>query len=905
MNAYGKEVVSAGRTSDQLGDFSKYEIRPLLAEMIKHNVTNDELSTYLQNRYAPERNEIINEKNQSPSVRDQGSGIHTNDAKEYMRKLDADRKQVLESLAKRVDKIVRETQDVLVESGQETKDTISQWRHDSPHYVPLQRDETELDFVIDRGGIGGSRGIGTRGTFGRQALGSTKTVVNILENVMLQRERAVQRAENARIGQALYAQAIANPNPKFWMAINPDAIKDKEKMLQEIEGFGLDPAFAANLMAEPRTGRLTEVSVPSDLFSDESTTVRTVTYQVDRMYRQAKNVFPVRINGKDRFVLFNPKSIEAIRLVDALKDNDPEKIGLIVGAASSFTRWFTSVNSQYNLAFGLINFWNDTQGAWLKLSATPLAGKQKLFTKNVIPALMTLGVELRRQRGQTEKQASKALSAFGKEVVSKEDIDYYRRMRAAGGMTGFRDTMLKTKMNLDLGNAKWSEKITFEEEHAMERELKALQRGPTMQKAIFFADMISDLNDMLENASRLAAFKVAVMPKSEGGLGLSDEEGAIIAKELTINFNKHGARTKNLRGLYGFLNASIQSTANLAITLAGPAGRTIVKGGLLIGTAQALLLLAAGYDDDEPPDFVKNKGFIIPTGDNKYLVWNLPGGFRAIPNMARLITEGMLISTGALKSNKGLGGKALEAAGVLVDAVNPWGSAGSILQLAAPTAADPIVALTENKDAFGRPIYKEDSNLKPKPGWQRTRDSARTISKGLSYMLNFITSGGEQFEKGFISPTGDEIDFTINQIIGGGGKEIEKAASALSNLATGEPTPAYKRPLLNRVAGEIETPEATSARFYDNVAMLAQHKNVIDGRAASNGDVDGYIKKHPLAQFAGAGASFENDISDMNSTLHKLRNMPQTPELKATIKEIEAAKTEAMKALNDLVRSAQ
>jgi len=465
--------------------------------------------------------------------------------------------------------------------------------------------------------------------------------------------------------------------------------------------------------------------------------------------------------------------------------------------------------------------------------------------------------------------------------------------------------MVKTKMHLNLKNKKWSEKISFEEEHLVERELKALQRGPVAKKVIFFADLISDTNDMLENASRLAAFKVAVMPVSEGGLGLSDEEGAIIAKELTINFNKHGARTKNIRGLYGFFNATVQSTANLATTLAGPAGRSIVKYGLMLGAAQAMLLVACGYDDDEPPDFVKNKGFIIPTGNNKYFVWNLPGGFRALPNMGRLITEGMLIATGIQKSNKGLGGKALESAGVLVDAVNPFGNAGSVLQLAAPTFADPIVALTENKDPFGRPIYKEDSNLKPTPGWQRTRDSARTISKGLSYMLNYITSGGEPFAKGFISPTGDEIDYTINQIIGGGGKEIEKGFVAAGNAVTGEPTPAYKRPLLNRVAGEIETPEAESARFYDNVTMLAQHKNIIEGRAREGGDVEGYIKKHPLAQYAGAGSSIENNVSNMNSTLHKLRNMPQTPEIKQTIKEIESARTEAMKVLNDLVKEFQ
>jgi len=885
FNAYGKEIVSSGRVGTRLSDFAQYEVNPLVKEMLDSKVSIDEFSKYLQNRYAPERNKIINEKNQSPSVRDQGSGIHTDDAKQYMQDLDADRKKVLEKLANRVDAIVRETQDILVKSGDETQATIDQWRRESPHYVPLKRDETELDFVIDKGGIGGSRGLGAKGNFGRQALGSTKTVVDILENVMLQRERAESRAENIRIGNALYGLAITHPNPNFWMPINPRAVKNKAKLLEQMEAMGLDLEFAENLLAEPRTARLTKTK------DEEGKEMRTVTYQVDRNYRQAKNVFPTRINGEDVFVLFNPKSVEATRLVDALKDNDPETIGLIVGTASSFTRWFTSVNSQYNLVFGLWNFWNDSQGAWLKLSSTPLAGKQRLFEKNLVPALKTIGKELRRQRNATEKPGKS----------SDENVEYFRRMRAAGGMTGMRDTMLKAKVKFDLKNPVWGQKVTFEEEHLLERQINALQHGPAMKKAIFVADMISDINDTLENATRLAAFKVAVMPESEGGLGLSDEEGAIIAKTLTINFNKHGARTKNIRGLYGFFNAGVQNTASVAATLGGPAGRTIIKGGLLLGVVQAMLLLTFGFDDDDPPEFVKNKGFVIPLGNKNYTAWSLPGGYRAIPNMGRLLTEGMLIATGAMKSNHGLGAKALDAAGVLVDAVNPFGNAGSILQAAAPTAVDTIVALTENKDSFGRPIYKEDTNLKQTPGWKRTRDSARTLSKGMSYMLNYVTSGGEPHDKGFISPTGDEIDYTINQIIGGAGREVEKAFLAGANLFQGEKTPIHKIPVVNRLYGEIDTPEAASARFYDNISMLAKHKGIIEGRAQEGQDVQGYMKKHPESQLSFAAEEIENEVSNINATIHKVKMLPSTKENKETVKRLEEGRTLLMTNFNKAV----
>jgi hypothetical protein len=905
FNAYDKEILSSGRETERVDDFVRLELRPLIKDMLDSKVTNDELATYMHNRYAPERNEIINEKNQSPSVRDQGSGISTADAAEYMKKLDKDRKAVLEKLAQKVDDIVRKTQDVLVEDGQETQETIDGWRRTSPHYVPLNRDESELDFVIGRSGIANVKGIGTRGPFGKQALGSTKTVVNILENIMLQRGRAVHRGEAARVGKALYGLSIVSSNTDFWMPINPDAIKNKDKLLEEMIAMGYDPDFAEdfakNLVAQPRTARLKNITVPADLLGPERE-VRTVTYQVDRNYQMAKNVFPVRINGQDRYILFNPKSPEAQRLVGILKDMNAEQLSSFVGAASTLTRWFSSVNSQYNPAFGLVNLWNDVQSGLLNLTATPLAGKQKEVLKNILPALAGLGATIRRNRSSDTRQAGRPVTILGVEVARADWGDLWERSRLAGGKTGYRGAMVKSKLRLDLFNPDFKKKITAEDEHLMESELRALERGTIMQKAVWVADLVSDFNDTLENAVRLAAFEVAVRPVNEGGQGMTDEEAAVVAKTLTINFNKHGARTKNIRGLYAFFNAGVQSTARLALTLAGPAGKKIIKYGLMLGAFNALLMMAFGFDDDEPPEYVKNKGFVVPLGGGSYFLWNLPGGFRALPNSGRILMEGALISLGALHSNKGLGGKAMDAAMVLTDAVNPLGNGGG-LQVLAPTFLDPYVAITQNKDAFGRPISKEDQALNPTAGWLRTRDNATEISKGISYFLNYITSGGEPYAKGFVSPTGDQLDFLFAQVVGGAGKEVQRLGITISNKFKGEETPAYQRPMVNRVYGELGTPAAISARFYDNITMLAEHKNIIEGRAKDGQDFFGYIKSHPQAQYAFAAEEMENEVSNINSTIHKIRQQPETAQTKKTIKELEEGRTKMMFEFNAIVRA--
>ena len=48
-------------------------------------------------------------------------------------------------------------------------------------------------------------------------------------------------------------------------------------------------------------------------------------------------------------------------------------------------------------------------------------------------------------------------------------------------------------------------------------------------------------------------------------------------------------------------------------------GKQIIAGGITLGTTQALALAATGFDDEEPPEFVRERGLIIPIGEKKYV----------------------------------------------------------------------------------------------------------------------------------------------------------------------------------------------------------------------------------------------------------------------------------------------
>jgi hypothetical protein len=91
--------------------------------------------------------------------------------------------------------------------------------------------------------------------------------------------------------------------------------------------------------------------------------------------------------------------------------------------------------------------------------------------------------------------------------------------------------------------------------------------------------------------------------------------------------------------------------------------------------------------------------------------------------------------------------------------------AGFSIQTIAPTAIDPLVALSENKDWTGKPIAKEDFNkLSPTPGFSRSKDTASDPSKWIAEAINTI-SRGNKYVPGMASPTADQIDYLFNGIV--------------------------------------------------------------------------------------------------------------------------------------------
>jgi hypothetical protein len=234
-NPYLLEELFHGRTATRTKKFLKEGLEPLIKEIGDRGLNIEIVEEYLHNRHAKARNDFNAKRD--PNMPDGGSGILTADAQAYLDGLDPKQKRNLEAVAKMVDDIVNGTQEVLVKTGQESQETIDAWKKALPNYVPLQREETDYD--IKNVGIGVGSGFAVKGPFSRAAVGSSRKVVDILANLAAQRERAIVRGEKMRVAKALYGLVVSNPNPGFWLAFDPEAIKNPQEALNDLMSLGL------------------------------------------------------------------------------------------------------------------------------------------------------------------------------------------------------------------------------------------------------------------------------------------------------------------------------------------------------------------------------------------------------------------------------------------------------------------------------------------------------------------------------------------------------------------------------------------------------------------------------------------------------------------------------------------
>lgn len=789
-----QETLYPGRVATRAKQFLDDEAKPLLDAMARNNVTMDDLADYLHARHAEERNKQIAKVN--PDLPDGGAGknskgvlMTTEAAKQHITGLSEGKRMVLTAMAKRVDAITQGTTKLLVDEGLEKQETIDAWTGAYKSYVPLFRDEAENGNPHPTGS-----GMSVRGGSSKRAVGSTKQATNILAHVLMQREAAITRAEKNRVAVALYGLALTNPNPDFWTTIKPGM--SPEAIGRELQRMGVDPTVAeAGMMGVPTIKTV-------------DPTLGRVVSRPNPMYKSLPGAIVLKVNGEDRVLMVNVNDPRGLRMAENLKNMDGltkfDIAGSIVGKT---TRWLASVNTQYNPAFGLVNLTRDTLGGSINLSSTKLRGKTLKVLAMTPGALKGIGLEL----------SGKKSGEWGR---------LFRQFQRDGGQTGYREMF----------------KDANDRAKALEAELKAMEKAGKLSTDKVAGKVLGALdifNTTLENAVRLAAYREALQE------GMSRPEAARLGRELTVDFNRKGRMGRELGPLYAFFNASVQGSARTLQTLAGPDGAKIIAGGVTLGVLQAVMLLAAGYDDDEIPEFVKSRALIIPLGTDdegkkRYFTIPLPLGLHVLPNTGRVLAEL------TMDGGKDALAKGFAAVGEIAGAFNPLGggnifTADGALRTVAPTVIDPVIEVLSNKNFAGSAIEREGYGNDPRPGFQRAREGTLRAPTGQAYLeisriLNKV-SGGDEYEAGRVSPTPEMVRY-LTQVVGGGLlREIEKTVNTSIAMSKGEDAKPTGLPVFGRFYGEVDDASVQRSRYYDNLTAIEKAEKLIRA-AEKKGDLD-------------------------------------------------------------------
>ena len=896
-DVYLQEELYHARVSHKSQEFVQKELTPMVQALSSKGIELPDFETYLHARHAPEANRVMKERNPNEAeieakkkvvyaqlqalgsmLKDEGapakekarvqrlfnqmagklellaqvkpwtgseedrqklSGMSDDEARAVMAKLTPEQARNMAEVAAMFDAIVKKNRQEMVDYDLEDQDTVDGWGQMFKFYVPLMRED-------DGNTQGTGQGFSIKGRETKSRTGSTRKVVDIVANLAMQRERLIVRGEKNRVSQALVGLASANPNPDFWKVGAPDMERKYD----------------------PRTNSVKLVANPN--------------------YKNLPNVVTAKLRGADGkvsevAVVFNEDDNRAKRMAESLKNLDGQTLEGLWAKSATITRYLAAMSTQYNPFFGVINLARDVQGAAIYLDGTPLADKKKQVAASGVKAVIDI---YRAARADRKNQPH-----------TGEWGQWWDMFQEDGGPTGYRDIFKDSNERTKAIAKTMNPDAWMESAFGKVATANGLLKDPASvakKGGGWVFDWLSDYNLAMENGIRVATYRAAVES------GMSRQRAAALAKNITVNFNRKGQMALKTGALYAFFNAAVQGTARMGEALItmepgkpktmrlSPLGKKVVYGGMLLGSMQAALLAAAGFDDENPPDFVRERNLIIPTGGGRFVTIPMPLGLHVFPGIGRHLTEFTL--SGGKEPQK----RVIDMTAMMFSSFYPLGGAGMSLQTFAPTFFDPIVALKENKDYAGRPIAREsmDPNV---PGHELTRTTATWFSQGVSELINRVT-GGDKYVAGVVSPTPDQIDYLIGQATGGVGRELLKFAQTGQALATGEELPMHKVPLLGRFFGSANGGASQSGPFYAKVNEAKRLDRQIDGLRE-----DGQTAKAMELQRSNAYLLAKARVADSQVTRlrREKRQLLEKGAPRAQVQEVERRMSEAMRRFNE------
>lgn len=776
-NVYDAEERYHAKVANQLEDFREKVRNPLIEKIAKAGFTLSDVQDFLLAQHASEANKQIQKvRNDSEAL---AYGITDEEASEYLSKA----KPELAALANELRDVTEQAKQLRLDAGILNKDITDNWDNTYKHYIPVKGDESIQ---------GTGKGLNVKHKDKRR-LGHEKRNEAVIENILMDYERAVMEVEKNRVGKYLVMFAAEANNPDLITVGQPE----KRNILKEnnsyaiIDSNGVIHSVYVNKVDAQRNAppgsSIQKISDPR------------VIAQASPML--APNEVNVYMDGHAIRVQLNDDL-----LARAYANMGVESVGAIVEAGRVLNSYLSKVYTGYNPEFIVTNIIRDFTSGIVNLTGE----------EGTLMAVKAIG------------NYPKMFADLFRYAVTRKSTELIDSYRANGGNTGAAYLSDMERLGKEISR----EYVSYQGVIANIKAGDGANAFIAAGRKVFNSTLkwIEHLNQAGENAMRLAAYKAML------DSGKTVEQASKVAKNITVNFNRRGEIGQTANALYLFFNASVQgSAAVLHANLRG--NHKYQANALAVGMASLGYMLAAGLggmdeeEYDKIDDTTKERNLIIGSGDS-YVKIPIPYGYGFFFNTGRVIADAQ---------RKGEFGKApFRMAVNAVEELTPFGNlvnsdeinSEQVVGGVAPTALQIPYQMSTNTSLF---TGKEIRPVSPFDSSQPEREQMFRNTKGTVYddMAGLLSNAG--FD---VSP--ENIKFLTRTLTGGAGALVDTTISSSKLKAQGAELDVKEMPFIRKFLGENTISNDRSA-YYKAVEEATKAAEEFS-RARKNNDISSMKK---------------------------------------------------------------
>lgn len=598
-------------------------------------------------------------------------------------------------------------------------------------------------------------------------------------------------------------------------------------------------------------------------------------YRFERAKDKSQHIVDVMIAGKKHsfVILGNPRAAQAL---NGMLEHKNESLAGRTTAAIS--RFMAQACTSYNPEFVMRNMMRDFEFASTNLLAKEGMAYTKTFEKYYAQVGLIEGIR------NTKLSDFKKMTGFG--LFSKyrngtldtsDKIQrYFKEFMENGGETGW----------VQIKNMK---DLTAE----YKLHVKTEKNGKARVSKNVFDFIFKNLENANEVAENLARFATYCASRDAGR---STVRSAYDAKEVSVNFNRHGsgnaiysfkngemsnAKTarKNVYGFWAswfrnssmFFNAGVQSTnlliKNFKNNKAGTIGY-IMAGPMMSGMAMALvnnMLIASEDEKDrkgvkdpygELPDYIRRNNLCIYVGGGEFITIPLAIEERAFYGLGDL-AAGLTFS----KNISGQKNPALDAVGCmsqLVPVADYLGNASfgknpgeETIKAIAPSAVSPIFEWFFNSDWKGAPIHRENKFDENQPSWmlayKGTPEWLININKKANAWSNDVAPGNENMKgNDFLDAATDPslLQHLYSSYLGGAATFMERVGGLVKK---GKDTETKDIPFVRSLfytPSEQTSLQRTKSKWYNYLDETEKARSNVKRLKSKNVPVDELVRNY-------------------------------------------------------------